>query len=200
VAEQLEFYFDFSSPYGYLASFRIDDIAAKHGRSVTWRPYLLGAVFPVSGMKPLVQIPLKNTYSLHDLNRVSRLYNIPFQLPDPFPIPTQAAGRVFYFLDDSDPELAKIFAKAAMTAYFAENVDIRTRETVADIAAKAGGDHEACLAAINDPVYKDRLKNETQTGIDRGAFGSPFVFVDGEPFWGNDRLEMIDAWLERGGW
>lgn len=200
MADTIEFYFDFSSPYGYLACHRIDEIAAKYGREVKWRAYLIGAVFQINGQRPLVEQPLKGDYSVHDLERSARLHELAFQLPDPFPIPTQAAGRVFYYLDDQDPALAKKFARAALTAYFADNVDIRPRDVVGGIAAGVGADGAACIAATDDQVYKDRLRAETEAAIENGAFGSPYVIVDGEPFWGNDRLDMVDKWLERGGW
>lgn len=200
MADPIDMYFDFASPYGYLALFRIDAIAEKHERSVNWRPYLLGAVFQRNGQRSLVEQPLKGEYSLHDLERSARLYGVEFKMPEPFPIPTVAAGRVFYFLHDQDEQLARDFAEATMTAFFADGIDIRPRETVAEIAGGLGADVQACIDATNDQSYKDRLREETRTAMDRGAFGSPYFIVDGEPFWGCDRMEMMDQWLERGGW
>ena len=78
----IDFYFDFSSPYGYLASLQIEPLAAKHGRSVTWRPMLLGAAFKVSGVQPLVNVPLKGEYSKRDFLRSARFYSVPFRVPD----------------------------------------------------------------------------------------------------------------------
>src|SRR5690606_28310302 len=82
----IDFYFDFSSPYGYLASTRIDAIAARHGRSVDWHPILLGAVFKATGGAPLASIPLKGPYSERDMARSARLMEVPFRLPSRFPI------------------------------------------------------------------------------------------------------------------
>ena len=77
----IEFYFDFSSPFGYLASEKIDALAAKHGREVLWRPFLLGATFKTTGLGPLVSVPMKGEYSKHDFIRSARLYGVTFKLP-----------------------------------------------------------------------------------------------------------------------
>ena len=92
MANPIDFYFDFSSPYGYFASAKIDELAAKHGRTVTWRPILLGAVFKITGGQPLPTIPLKGSYAAHDLARSARLFKVPFKLPTKFPIGTHRAG------------------------------------------------------------------------------------------------------------
>jgi len=112
MADPIDFYFDFSSPYGYLASTRIDDLAARHGRSVTWRPILLGAVFKITGQQPLPTIPLKGSYAAHDLARSARLLKVPFKLPTKFPIGATAPSRAFYWVSDKDPTLARKLAQA----------------------------------------------------------------------------------------
>lgn len=200
MAEPLDFYFDFSSPYGYFGSLRIDDIAARHGRGVRWRPFLLGVVFKTTGQAPLTSQPLRGAYALRDFARCARLYRAPFSWPERFPIPTQAAARAFYWLDDRDPEQARRFAKAAYHAYFGEGRDISPPEVVVEIAEGVGADREALADALADRALKARLKAETEAAIARGVFGSPFVFVDGEPFWGADRLDQVDRWLATGGW
>ena len=86
MANPIDFYFDFSSPYGYFAATKIEALAAKHGRAVTWRPILLGAVFKITGGQPLPTIPLKGSYAAHDLKRSARLFNVPFKLPTKFPV------------------------------------------------------------------------------------------------------------------
>lgn len=196
----IDFYFDFSSPYGYLASTRIEAVAAKHGRSVTWRPHLLGAVFKINGQQPLASIPLKGVYTAHDLARGARLLKVPFKLPTKFPVGATAPSRAFYWVSDRDPALAKRLAQALYHAYFAEDRDISSPEVTASIAAKAGVDRAALAQALEDPAVKERLRTEVDAAIERGVFGSPFIVVDGEPFWGSDRLDQVDKWLETGGW
>lgn len=196
----LEFYFDFSSPYGYIAANRIDAIAAKHGRSVIWRPFLLGVAFRSSGGQPLVDYPMKGDYSRADFDRSAREHAIPFAMPARFPLATQTASRGFYWLDAQDPELARRFAKAAYAAYFAEGQDITDMAVLGELASGLGIDAPAMLAAAASEPWKARLRDVTDAAVGRGVFGSPFIFVDGEPFWGADRLDMIDRWLARGGW
>lgn len=196
----IEFFYDYSSPYGYLAASRIEDIGAAHGREVVWKPILLGVLFKATNSAPLTEIPLKGDYSRHDFARSCRYHGLPYKHPAKFPIPAQAPSRGHYWLWDRDPQLAKRFSLAAYSAYFVEGTDISAPEACADIAAALGVDRDAFLAAIGSPEIKDRLKQETQAAIDRGVFGSPFMIVDGEPFWGSDRLPMLAAWLERGGW
>ena len=196
----VEFYFDLSSPYGFLAAQKIDALAAKHGRSVDWHPVLLGAMFKETGMAPLTEIPLKGQYSKHDFARSARFHGIEgFRQPSRFPIPTQAPARIILWLKARDPALAARVAKAFYRAYFVDDVDISNPDAAAAIAAKEGADAAAARAAVDDPAIKDALKTEVAAAIARGVFGSPFVFVDGEPFWGLDRFDQIDRWLATGG-
>jgi 2-hydroxychromene-2-carboxylate isomerase len=91
-------------------------------------------------------------------------------------------------------------AKALLRAHWGEGRDLGAPEAVAEVAAGFGIDRQALLAAVADPRIKDRLKEQTRAAIERGVFGSPFIVVDGEPFWGADRLPHVEAWLTRGGW
>ena len=199
MSNPIEFYFDFSSPYGYFAASKIEDIAARHGRTVTWRPILLGAVFKVTGQQPLPSIPLKSDYVKRDLDRTARLYNVPFKLPTKFPIATTAPARAFYHLNNRDPALAKRLALALFVAYFADDVDISKAENTVDIAAHAGVDRDEMTQALNDQAVKDRLRREVDAAVALGVFGSPYIVIDGEPFWGSDRLDQVEKWLA-GGW
>lgn len=196
----IDFYFDFSSPYGYLASTRIDAIAAKHNRHVVWHPILLGAVFKVSGGAPLTTIPLKGEYSVRDMARCARLLDIAFKLPSKFPIPTQHAARLTLWLGRTDEDGAKRLAAALYRAYFADDRDISNPDVCADVAAQCGLDRAAAVAGMNDTAVKDALKAEVDRAIEAKVFGSPYFIVDGEPFWGADRLDQVERWLATGGW
>lgn len=194
------FYFDFSSPYGYLASLQIDGIAARHGRTVEWKPILLGPVFKASGNTPLISQPLKGNYAKHDFSRSARYFKAPFVLPDPFPIATVAAARAFYWLHDRDPLQAKALARRLFSRFYGEGKDIGAAEVVVSEAAALGVEPASLTAALGDQAVKDRLKAEVDKAIELGVCGSPFIIIDGEPFWGSDRLEQVDAWLRTGGW
>jgi 2-hydroxychromene-2-carboxylate isomerase len=195
----IEFYFDFASPYGYIAAMGIGELAAKYGRNVTWRPILLGVVFKVTGSGPLPSLPLKGTYSIRDMPRSARFLGIPLNFPTTFPIATQTPARAVYWIEQHAPEQVEKAVAALYRAYFVDNRDISSTETTADVLAAAGFDRSQILAAVAEPAIKERLRHETQTAIERGVFGSPYVFVDSEPFWGHDRFDQIERWLRDGG-
>src|ERR1700739_911483 len=100
----IEFYFDFSSPYSYLASEQIEPLAARFGRRVDYKPTLLGATFKISGLRPLVEVPLKGDYSRRDFQRSARFSGVPFVLPDPFPISTVSVARAYLWLARPEPQ------------------------------------------------------------------------------------------------
>ncbi|SDG72357.1 2-hydroxychromene-2-carboxylate isomerase [Roseospirillum parvum] len=194
------FYFDFSSPYGYLAAQRVDAMAEVHDRTVDWRPILLGPAMSESGNRPLLDQPMKGDYARRDMERMARLWGVPFTLPEPFPVATLAAARGFYWLSQTDRGRAVPFAKAVYLAYFAEGRDISRTEVVVEVAAGLGIAPDAFLAAVQEPTIKARLKAEVARAMELGVFGSPFLIVDGEPFWGADRLEQASRWLATSGW
>ena len=200
MAAPIDFYFDFSSPYGYFASKLVDGVAAKHGREVTWHPMLLGAAFKVVGTLPLVELPLKGDYARHDFSRVARFHGVPFTVPSKFPVGSVAASRAFYWLQDRDPALAKRYAHAIFDAFYVQGRDISDPAIALAVAKESGADPAALSAALADPAVKERLKSEVDAAIAKGIFGSPWFVVDGEPFWGVDRLPMVERWLETGGW
>jgi 2-hydroxychromene-2-carboxylate isomerase len=199
VAEPITFHFDFSSPYSYLASEKIDALAARHGREVVWRPLLLGVVFGHLGTLPLVKQPGQGEYAPHDMARSARFMEVPFRFPSRFPLATQQAARAFYWLHDHDVAEAKQFARAVFRALYVDDRDISASATVMDIAAGMGVDRKALTAALASTELKERLKRENDAAIASGVFGAPWIVVDGEVFWGADRLPQIDKWLETGG-
>ena len=198
MAAPIDFYFDFSSPYVYLASRRIDALAAAHGRKVIWRPILLGVAFKATGGAPLPSIPIKGVYAMRDFLRSARFHGIPYKQPATFPVSTISAVRTFYWLQDRDAAKAVELAKALYNAYFTEDVDISKQEVVAQIAGKLGVKAEDLAAALNDQAVKDRTKKEVDAAVAHGVFGSPYIIVDGEPFWGMDRLDQVERWLAKG--
>lgn len=196
----IDFWFDFSSPYGYLMSEKIDALAAQYGRKVRWHPILLGIVFKATGSAPLtLQNPAKAEYSLRDFARSARFIGIPYRQPDKFPLATQNAARAYYWLHTQDCALARQFAHAAFRALFVENRDISAPEMVLEIATNLGVDHAALEAGLQSPEIKARLKEEVDNALKIGVFGSPHVIIDGEAFFGADRLPQIERWLESGG-
>ena len=196
----VEFYFDFSSPYGYIASEKIDELAAKYGREVTWRPFLLGVAFKTTGGVPVPTIPLKGAYHLRDIVRTTKYHGVSYRHLTVFPISSVSPCRAFYWLDAKEPRRAKDLAKALYHAYFVDDVDTSSADNTVAVCAKFGLKADEVRAGIADQAVKDRTRAEVDKAIARGAFGSPYIIVDGEPFWGSDRLDQIDKWLATGGW
>ena len=195
----LEFWFDFSSPYSYIANEWIDAVAARHGRTVKRHAILLGATFQAAELKSPVSYPIKREYSLHDFARSARFEGVPYEQPEAFPIATQNAARVFWWLHDSaSPAAAADWARAAFRAYFTRGVLLSDAAALKALADEHGLDAGAAEAAWNDPAWKLRLKGENDAAIAAGVFGAPFFKVDGEPFWGNDRRAQIERWLASG--
>ena len=199
MANSILFYFDFTSPYSYLASEQIDALAEKYGRPVQWRPILLGGVFKALGTVSLVKQPGQAAYSVKDFARSARFLGVPYAHPSTFPILTVASSRAWYWLHGQDCGMARRFAHEVFRAYFAAGRDIADPAVVLELAAKVGADGTALAAGMNDPAIKERLRAETDAAIAAGVFGAPWIIVDGEPFWGADRLPQIECWLANQG-
>ncbi len=200
--KQIDFYFDFTSPYAYLASTQIEALASRHGYSVVWRPFLIGATFKFTGRKALIQHPLVWEYSLNDVGRSARLLNQVINFPVKFPILSVKAGRLFYYFQDrnDNQKTAKEFASAAFYAYFVGQKDITDDRVLGEITAAFGLSLEEVENTVKSPESKERFKIEVDAAIERKVFGAPMFIVDGEMFWGADRLHQLAKWLETGGW
>jgi len=195
----LRFYFDFSSPYSYIASEWVDELASRHGRGVQRHAILLGVTFQAAELKSPVSHPIKREYSMRDFARSARFHGLPYRLPEPFPIPTQNAARIFWWLNDTrGREAAAAWSKAGLRAVFQRGAPLNDAATLKSVASEHGLDPAEAEAVWNDPAWKDRLKRANEEAIAAGVFGAPFFEVDGEPFWGNDRREQIERWLASG--
>ncbi|MBE7941523.1 MULTISPECIES: 2-hydroxychromene-2-carboxylate isomerase [Ramlibacter] len=201
MAEPLHFHFDFISPYGWFASTRIEAIAARHGRTVEWHPMLLGvAVMKVMGLKPLLDTPLKGDYVRRDVKRHARRLGLALgrdpDAPVGSPLPM---ARALSWVRRHDPARQAPLVHALYDAYWGRGQDLSTPAAVA-AALPADWDRTAAEAAIAGDQAAAWLREDVQASLDSGVFGSPTTVVDGEPFWGLDRLPEVDAWLQTGGW
>ncbi|MEE9319596.1 MAG: 2-hydroxychromene-2-carboxylate isomerase [Granulosicoccus sp.] len=200
----IDFYFDFSSPYGYLASKKIEALAEKHNRLVNWHPILLGAIFKITKQAPLTTYPLKGDYALMDFARTARETGLPYRHPTEFPIGAVAASRASYWLTEhEDPSIATRavpFIHAIFAAYYCDDRNISLPAVVLEVAASVGIDPNTLEISLSKQEIKDRLRSAVEAALERKVFGSPTLFVDDQQFWGNDRMEQLDRWLTRGGW
>ncbi len=195
----IDFHFDFSSPYSYIANEWIDALAARHGRTVRRHALLLGATFQVAELKSPVSYPMKREYSIRDFARSARFEGLPYALPAAFPIPTQNAARLFWWLRDTRGEAAAAdWARAGLRAMFTRGVALHEPAALKALAAEQGLDPDEAERVWNDAAWKARLKRANDEAIAAGIFGAPWFVVDGEPFWGNDRKPQIERWLAHG--
>ncbi|MBF6615256.1 MAG: 2-hydroxychromene-2-carboxylate isomerase [Candidimonas sp.] len=193
----IEFYFEFSSPYGYFASTQVEKLAAEFGRSVNWHPILLGPMFKAMGSQPLTDIPLKGDYARRDFARTAALFDIPYDHPDPFPIATVSAARAVLYVRQHDQQKSVELTKRLYAAYFSEQQNISGTDVVLAIADSIGLNVQDLAEGLGQDSTKAMLRDEVDTAMQRGVFGSPFLIVDGEPFWGFDRFDHIRRWLAR---
>jgi 2-hydroxychromene-2-carboxylate isomerase len=199
MARRIEFYFDCSSPWTYLAFHAVQPLAKELGAEIAWKPILVGGVFNAvnqtvyeSRSKPN---PLKASYMLKDLADWAKLYGIKIVFPPTvFPVNSVKAMRgAFVALDEG--KLIP-YATAAFEAYWSDDRDISKEDALADIADKAGLERQRFFSAIETDSCKARLRSNTDELIKRGGFGSPTMFVGNSMFFGNDRLPLVRAAVE----
>jgi 2-hydroxychromene-2-carboxylate isomerase len=198
----IDFYFDFISGYGYFASLRIEALAARHGRRVNWQIMLLGvSVMKVMGLKPLLETPLKGEYVLRDAARYMRGHGLVLarKVSDPMMDPRPAA-RAFCWAKRHHAGLEGAFAKAVFDRYWRLGRDLSVTDELVALAEPLGLDGRSLQEGLEGEESRADLRDSVAAALERGVFGSPFIIVDGEPFWGSDRLELVDEWLSRGGW
>lgn len=194
----LEFFYDFVSPYSYLASTRVEAEARRAGGTVRFRPFLLGGVLKATGNHPPLETPAKLKHMWVDLQRWASRLPVPLVLPPGFPVASLLALRGALEAE----RLGKLvpYTHAVYRAHWAEGKDIADPQVLAAAASAAGLDGAAVVAAA--PRYKEALARQTQEAVERGAFGAPTFFVAApggeEMFVGNDRLDFACEALARG--
>lgn len=197
----IDFYFDFLSPYGYLAATQIEDIAARYDREAEWYPFLLGVtVMNVMGMKPIMETPLKSDYALIDRPRMAKLLGVKLVIPDMEGVNSVAASRAYYWQREKDPELAKTLAMRLFRRLWVDGKDITEAEAVIEEAEALGIDGAALSEGLKDSRVKALLRDAVDKAVARKVFGAPYFIVDDEPIWGLDRLWMLEHWLAHGSW
>ena len=197
---QLEFFFDCSSPWTYLAFTRLPAIAERARAEIVWRPILVGGVFNAVNQDVYVRRanpdPRKASYSGKDLQDWARLVGVTIGNPPVFPVRAVAAMRSVLAAQEQDALVP--FARATFEAYWRELRDISQSDVLDAISRKAGLDPAVIRARSEAPEIKDRLRLNTQDVIARGGFGSPTMFVNGDDmYFGNDRLPLVEAALTR---
>lgn len=192
--KKVEFYYDFSSPYTYIASTRIEKVCEDNGAELEWKPFLLGGVFNETGVKPAVQIENKIAYLKKDLADTSRYYGVEFEFPEHFPLISVKPMRGAFAA--SEKGLLLPYNRHLFGLYWTEGKDLSQDGILRAAVSEVGIDPDWFMARIVEQEIKDRLKDETSRAAARGAFGAPTIFVDDKMFWGNDRLDYLDKYLK----
>ena len=192
----VEFYFDVGSPAAYLAWMQIPRLCAETGARVAYKPMLLGGVFQATGNQSPMTIAAKGRYVMMDLERFAQRDGIPFSHNPFFPINTLTLMRGATGLQAREPARMVPYVDAVYRAIWVEGQDMNDPTVVAQVLRSADFDPPALLALAGDPEVKERLKTVTQDAVARGVFGAPTFFVDGQMYWGQDRLDFVQQALK----
>lgn len=191
----LEYFFDYVSPFAYLADTQLAGLVERTGATLRYRPFLLGGIMQGSGNQPPITVPSKGRYMFHDTLRWARHYGVPLNPNPSFPQNTLTAMRVAVAAlpDPRFPDLHRAFFRAV----WVEERNLADLAELRSVIDAAGFDGAALLERAADPAVKDALRRNTEEAVERGAFGAPTFFVGEEMFWGNDRLDFVEEALLR---
>ena len=190
MTKTVEFYFDFGSPYSYLAYKALPGIAAAHGAQIVWRPMLLGGVFKATGNHSPAEVPAKSKWMNRDMQRWAARYGAVFRRNPHFPVNTLTLMRGAVGTQMRGLDFDK-YAAAVFHAMWGEPRNLGDPQEFAAVLRQAGFDADAFLSLVNDPAVKEQLKKNTEEAVARGVFGAPTFFVGEEMFWGQDRLDFV---------
>lgn len=191
-AAPIRFWFDFSSPYAWLAWDAVHDIARAAGRPLVLRPMLTWAVLRDQGIAAPVEVPARLRYLLQDIPRSAAFLGVtPFVLPDPLPISAHLATRLWLGVAREQPDCARDLARAIYQARFANGADIRRIEVLQQAAAQLDLSAEFVTHHAEAAINREALTAANAEAVAAGVCGAPFVEIDGEGFFGADRLPQI---------
>ena len=191
----IDFYFDFSSSYSYVALPGVSRLAEENGVEVNWKPIALGVIFKTLDHAPPAADSVKGRYVFHDVERSARIAGLPFKWPQPFPFNSLTAARIFWYLANEDMDKAVEWARAVFQESFGEGRDCSSPEVLGGVAAALGHDAGELLEGTANDDVKNRLKAVTGEAMERGVFGAPTFVVGDEMFWGNDRLSQLESYI-----
>ena len=194
----LEYFYDLSSPYAYMAVEEVQLVAARCNAELVWKPFLLGGMFKDLGLTgpPVLQASEnKRMYYLRDMQRWSELRRLPFRWPNIFPLNAILPLRVMLQIDP--PDHARV-CRRVFSAYWGEDKDISNPSVLSTLLEELGLDAQALLQGTQNPDVKAKLFAHTEEAYQRGACGAPTFFVGDLMFWGQDRLDMVERALN--GW
>ncbi|MCI0913846.1 2-hydroxychromene-2-carboxylate isomerase [Pseudomonas sp. NPDC089743] len=197
MSKTVEFFFDLGSPASYLAWTQLPALCARHGATLQYRPMLLGGVFQATGNASPAMIPAKGRYMFTDLGRFAARYGVPFGLPPGFPINTLALMRGLVGTQLRAPERFETLLAALFNGLWVQRRNLGDAAVLEQVLADAGFSAAEFQVLIGDAEVKAALKQTTEEAVERGVFGAPTCFVDGQMYFGQDRLDFVADALKR---
>jgi 2-hydroxychromene-2-carboxylate isomerase len=192
----VEFFFDVGSPAAYLAWTQLPALCGSCAGSIDYKPMLLGGVFQATGNQSPMLVPAKGSYMQRDFALHAQRYGVPFQHNPHFPINTLTLMRAATAIQLQQLDRLADYLDAVFRAIWVDAKNMNDPQVVASVLQAAGFEPAALLAQAADPQVKERLRQVTQDAVARGVFGAPTFFVDGQMFWGQDRLEFVKQALK----
>lgn len=193
---RVEYFFDYVSPFSYLADSQLPALMERTGANLVYRPFFLGGVMKASGNSPPVAVPAKGKYMFADIARWQQRYGLEMKFNPHFPVNTVKAMRgALVALEDG---VFPAYHHALFRAMWLDEKDVGDAEVLGGVLRDAGLDDDGILGRIGDAKIKDQLKANSDEAVERGAFGAPTFYVDGEMFFGNDRLDFLEEKLREG--
>jgi len=197
LADPIILYFDLLSAHTYLGIRQLEEVAAKHGRAIDWRPVSLMTVWKIHDYMPVGNPIAKGRYIKKDFIRTAGLLGLPLNIPKSFPMGDVSQARhLIWRIRAQDEAKANTLAAALMNGYWADGQDIAERDPLVAVAASVGVSVENVNAAVDDGDAAAACAAESQAAAEAGVFGAPHMVVDGEAFWGHDRVRYLDMWLD----
>ncbi|MFJ4109947.1 2-hydroxychromene-2-carboxylate isomerase [Pseudomonas sp. NPDC089758] len=191
MSKTVEFFFDLGSPASYLAWTQLPALCARQGATLQYRPMLLGGVFQATGNASPAMIPAKGRYMFTDLGRFAARYGVPFGLPPGFPINTLALMRGLVSTQLRAPERFETLLAALFNGLWVQRRNLGDAAVLEQVLADAGFSAAEFQVLIGDAEVKAALKQTTEEAVERGVFGAPTCFVDGQMYFGQDRLDFV---------
>lgn len=189
MAPKLEYFFDYVSPFSYLADSQLPALLERTRAEIEYRPFLLGGVMKASGNSPPFTVPAKGRYTAVDTQRWAKRYGLELNSNSHFPVNTVLPMRAALVVQDRDG--FDKFHAGVFAAMWREGQDVGDAAVLAVVLEKAGFEARPILERCAEQEIKDLLRKNTDHAVARGAFGAPTFFVNDEMFFGNDRLDFV---------
>ncbi|WP_169054201.1 2-hydroxychromene-2-carboxylate isomerase [Nitratireductor sp. XY-223] len=197
MSKTVDFYYDFVSSASYIAYKRLPEMIEKAGGTINWKPMVLGGVFKAVGNSGPANIPAKGKWMFDDLQRICSRHGFRFSVNPKFPLNTIMVLRGAVAAEKLGDDVRKKYMDVMFDGAWANDDDLSDPAVVMELMDNAGLPAQEIANMVQDQAIKDELRTNTEAAVERGAFGAPTFFVNGEMHWGQDRLDDVMEALHR---